>query len=234
MRTRVVGVTFSNEDGSSRTRIIAGMSSSDQICLERDPYNQYDSNAVKVCVLKNGEKKQIGFLAKEIAAEVSPKLRKNVNFNITIEGVGLWNDRPFCEIEITEIPTVQKPQTTIATSAPVAGPAFTPKPKTPQAPISGPTFSPKPKAPQAPASGPTFTPKPKTPQTPASGPTFTPKPKAPLASASEKTPRKPIHSQPKPNTPIINTEVPTKNSNSSGCFGLAIGIVVVISAICMI
>ena len=56
MITKVVGVTFSNEDGSSRARIIAGMTESDKVCLERDPYNQYDANAVKVCVLKNGEK----------------------------------------------------------------------------------------------------------------------------------------------------------------------------------
>ena len=53
MLTKVTGVTFSNEDGTSRTRIIASMSESDEIILERDPYNQYDSNAVKVCVKKD-------------------------------------------------------------------------------------------------------------------------------------------------------------------------------------
>ena len=103
MITKVVGVTFSNEDGSSRARIIANMSESDKIYLERDPFNQYDSNAVKVCVVKNGEKKQIGFLAKDIAAAISPKLRKGICFNIRIMGCGTWNDRPFCEIEIEEL-----------------------------------------------------------------------------------------------------------------------------------
>ena len=77
MRTKVVGVTFSNEDGSSRTRIIAGMTEYDKVCIERDTFKQYDANAVKVCVFKNGEKKQIGYLAKIIAAEISPKLRFN-------------------------------------------------------------------------------------------------------------------------------------------------------------
>lgn len=127
MITKVVGVTFSNEDGSSRARIIAGMTESDKVCLERDPYNQYDANAVKVCVLKNGEKKQIGFLSKDIAADVSSKLRRNVNFDVTIQGVGIWNDRPFCEIEIRESASSQSTSEPVTSATRVsAGPTFTP------------------------------------------------------------------------------------------------------------
>ena len=127
MITKVVGVTFSNEDGSSRARIIAGMTESDKVCLERDPYNQYDANAVKVCVLKNGEKKQIGFLSKNIAADVSSKLRRNVNFEVTIQGVGIWNDRPFCEIEIREsAPAQTAPEPATSSTRVAAGPTFTP------------------------------------------------------------------------------------------------------------
>ena len=127
MITKVVGVTFSNEDGSSRARIIAGMTESDKVCLERDPYNQYDANAVKVCVLKNGEKKQIGFLSKDIAADVSSKLRRNVNFEVTIQGVGIWNDRPFCEIEIREsAPAQTAPEPATSSTRVAAGPTFTP------------------------------------------------------------------------------------------------------------
>ena len=103
MRTKVTGVTFSNEDGTSRASIIARMSESDTICLERDPYNEYDSNAVKVCVVKNGSKQQIGFLERGLAAELSPKLRRGAHFPVTIIGCGMWNDRPFCEIEIDNI-----------------------------------------------------------------------------------------------------------------------------------
>ena len=112
MRTNVVGVTFSNEDGSIRARIIESMSETDQICVERDPYNQYDSNAVKVCVIKNGQKKQIGFLAKEIAADISPKMRRGTNYKATVVGCGSWNGRPYCEIDIQEIASKQ---TTTAT-----------------------------------------------------------------------------------------------------------------------
>ena len=103
MRTKVTGVTFSNEDGTSRASIIARMSEDDTICLERDPFNEYDSNAVKVCVVKNGTKQQIGFLERGLAAVLSPKIRRGANFPVTIVGCGMWNDRPFCEIEIDGI-----------------------------------------------------------------------------------------------------------------------------------
>lgn len=219
MRTKVVGVTFSNEDGSSRTRIIAGMTESDKVCIERDPFNQYDANAVKVCVLKNGEKKQIGFLAKEIAAEISPKLRKNVKFNVSIAGVGIWNDRPFCEIDIMEVASVPKEEVKPVTS----GPSFTPsKP-------SGPTFNPT--RPSGPAS---------TPSKPA-GPTFTPnRPSTPSSTPTSTTARATVSgtSQPKA-TPVTSSPRPSssttpQNTNNSGCLGIMVGIVVVLSALLML
>ena len=217
MRTKVVGVTFSNEDGSSRTRIIAGMTEFDKVCIERDPFNQYDANAVKVCVLKNGEKKQIGFLAKEIAAEISPQLRKNVTFNVSIAGVGIWNDRPFCEIDIMEVASAPKEEVKPVTS----GPSFTPsKP-------SGPTFSP------TRPSGPAFTP-----SKPAS-PTFTPnRPSTPSSTPTSSTATVSGASQPKttPETSSPRPSSPTtpQNTNNSGCLGIMVGIVVVISALLML
>lgn len=103
MRTRVTGVTFTNEDGSSRRAIIESMSEADTICLERDPYNQYDSNAVKVCVAKGGRNLQIGYLDKNLAAQISPKIRRGAQFPTTIVGCGIYNDRPYCEIDIDGI-----------------------------------------------------------------------------------------------------------------------------------
>lgn len=100
MRTHVSGVTFSNEDGTSRRSIISLMSETDTIVLERDPYNQYDSNAVKVCVMKNGRKLQIGYVEKKLAAEISPKMRRGAHFDVKIVGCGIYMDRPYCEIEI--------------------------------------------------------------------------------------------------------------------------------------
>lgn len=100
MRTHVSGVTFSNEDGTSRRTIISSMCENDTIVLERDPYNPYDSNAVKVCVIKGGQKKQIGYVEKRLAAEISPKMRRGAKFDVTIVGCGVYMDRPYCEIEI--------------------------------------------------------------------------------------------------------------------------------------
>ena len=216
MRTKVVGVTFSNEDGSSRTEIIAGMTEFDKVCIERDPFNQYDANAVKVCVLKNGEKKQIGFLPKGIAEENSPKLRKNVTFNVSISSVGFWNDRPFCEIDIMEVASAPKEEIKPVTP----GPSFTPsKP-------SGPTFNP------TRPSGPAFTP-----SKPAS-PTFTPnRPSTPSLTPTSSTARPTVSgaSQPK-TTPVTSSPRPSspttpQNTNNSGCLGIMVGIVVVISAL---
>ena len=103
MLTKVTGVTFSNEDGTSRTRIIASMTENDEIVLERDPYNQYDSNAVKVCVKNNGIVQQIGFIEKVLASKLSPKLRRGVKFNVRIESCGIYMDRPYCEIELVGV-----------------------------------------------------------------------------------------------------------------------------------
>lgn len=133
MIIKVVGVTFSNEDGSSRSRIIESMSKNDYICLERDPYNQFDSNAVKVCVLMNGERKQIGFLPKQYAAEISPKMRKNIAFDVKIVDVGVWCDRPYCEIMVEERPSAPKTDSAgvdinpTITSRRVVGPMFNPR-----------------------------------------------------------------------------------------------------------
>ncbi len=103
MIVKVVGVTYDNEDGSSRANIISRMSNTNKVCLERDPYNPYDSNAVKVLVLWRDEKKQIGYLPKDIAAKISPKLRRNVDFMVTVSRVGIWKNNPYCEIDIVEI-----------------------------------------------------------------------------------------------------------------------------------
>lgn len=189
MIKKVVGVTFSNEDGSSRARIIAGMNESDTICLERDPYNQYDSNAVKVCVIKNGEKKQIGFLDRETASDVSPKLRRGVNYNVTIMGCGVWNDRPFCELNITEI----------AASAPTTSSAPSPAAPRPVAPQPAAPVPPRPAAPVPPRPAAPATPR------PAVKPTVNPRP-----------------------------EVTHTPSSNSGCLGIMVGIVVVLSAFLML
>lgn len=145
MRTKVVGVTFSNEDGSSRARIISKMSESSKVTLERDPYNQYDSNAVKVLVFQDGENKQIGFLGKDVASTVSAKMRQGTQYKATVLACGIYMDRPYCEIDIQEMQTVAQEQPKVAPAAQrriIATPAPNPEPK--PAPKPEPKPEPKP------------------------------------------------------------------------------------------
>lgn len=207
MITKVVGVTFSNEDGSSRARIIAGMTESDKVCLERDPYNQYDANAVKVCVLKNGEKKQIGFLSKDIAADISSKLRRNVNFEVTIQGVGIWNDRPFCEIEIREsAPAQTAPEPATSSTRVAAGPTFTPNKPASASTKPGPTFTPNKLASAPTKPSPAFSPSNQTRQTESKVNSST------YASSTSSQNTKP-------------------QSGNSGCLGVMVFVAIVISAL---
>ena len=102
MRTKVVGVSFINDDGSNRANIISKMDENSKVFLERDPYNQYDSNAVKVLVIQDGEKKQIGFLGKDMASSISTKMKSGTQYDVSVVACGEYMDRPFCEINVEE------------------------------------------------------------------------------------------------------------------------------------
>lgn len=115
MRTKVVGVSFINDDGSNRANIISKMDENSKVFLERDPYNQYDSNAVKVLVIQDGEKKQIGFLGKDMASSISTKMRSGTQYDVSVVACGEYMDRPFCEINVEEKDAItQKDDNTVA------------------------------------------------------------------------------------------------------------------------
>jgi single-stranded-DNA-specific exonuclease len=61
--TKVVGVTF---DG--RQAVIKQMTAGEMLLLKREPYNRYDTNAIRVERL-NGS--QIGYLSKDLAQEIA-------------------------------------------------------------------------------------------------------------------------------------------------------------------
>ena len=227
MRTKVVGVTFSNPDGSSRQRIISRMSESDKIYLEREPTNQYDSNAVKVLVMQDGQKKQIGYLSKDVAADVSRKLKRGTTYDISIEGVGIWNDRPYCELDITENEsapvTIETPK---ANPTPV-GPTFTPKKPNTAQPAPGPTFNPNKQASPQPKSGPTFTP---TKQA-------TPQPKSNTATTNTVRPSNTSYTPSSTNysnTSSRGSQYTPPQPKKSGCFGILVVAAVIISVICFL
>lgn len=115
MRTKVVGVSFINDDGSNRANIISKMDENSKVFLERDPYNQYDSNAVKVLVIQDAEKKQIGFLGKDMASSISTKMKSGTQYDVSVVACGEYMDRPYCEINVEEKETItQKDDNTVA------------------------------------------------------------------------------------------------------------------------
>lgn len=75
LMTRLAGVTFANDDGSSRQQIIARFCFVGQgLTLVRQPRNPYDRNAIAVCVPAFGVLWQIGFVASELASLLAAAL----------------------------------------------------------------------------------------------------------------------------------------------------------------
>jgi hypothetical protein len=66
METRIAGVTYEN-----RQSIIADMEENEHVLLVREPENSFDDNAVSV---KRINGRQIGYLPRELAAKVAPRL----------------------------------------------------------------------------------------------------------------------------------------------------------------
>ena len=100
---KVVGVTFTNDDGSSRKDKIIEMSQyKDKVViqLEREPQNQYDPNAIKV--LADG--KQIGYIGKDYSGILAPMMDNEFRrFSARLKDCGEYKNRPYCEITINEL-----------------------------------------------------------------------------------------------------------------------------------
>lgn len=100
---KVVGVTFKNDDGSSRGDKIIEMSQHKDkvvIQLEREPQNKHDSNAIKV--LADG--KQIGYIGKDYSSILAPMIDNEFRqFSAKLKDCGEYKDRPYCEITINEL-----------------------------------------------------------------------------------------------------------------------------------
>ncbi len=64
--TKIVGVTFSNANGTSRQSLLGQCRLSERVQLIPEPTNRQDPNAVKVCRLSGA---QLGYLRRELADE---------------------------------------------------------------------------------------------------------------------------------------------------------------------
>lgn len=100
---KVVGVTFKNDDGSSREDKIIEISQHKDtviIQLEREPQNKYDPNAIKV--LADG--KQIGYIGKDYSSILTPMMDNEFRqFSARLKDCGEYKGRPYCEITINEL-----------------------------------------------------------------------------------------------------------------------------------
>lgn len=96
---KVVGVTFANEDGSSRKETILGMTTASPVDLIREPDNKYDKNAIKVIT---GDK-QIGYIGKEYASIMAPLMDNEIQFTAVVNDCGEFKKRPYCEIRINQL-----------------------------------------------------------------------------------------------------------------------------------
>jgi hypothetical protein len=86
---QVHGVTFKNDDGSSRQRIIKECSVGEVIELVPEPDNRYDSDAVKVC-RQNGD--QLGYLPSGHRMAEGGEL--NADYRVTIEEIYPFEEKP--------------------------------------------------------------------------------------------------------------------------------------------
>lgn len=80
--TKLVGVSFQNEDGSERQSLIKSLKQGDNLTIEAEPSNKYDSNSH---VIKFNSK-IIGHISRELSADlVNKKLNKE-----NIIGIKEW------------------------------------------------------------------------------------------------------------------------------------------------
>jgi len=120
LAVNVVGVTFKNENGTSRREYISEMIDKIQangfppaIILKREPTNKYDVNAVMVMHYdmedQDNQLKQIGYIGKDYAEILAPMMDSGVEFTACIRyendkfKIGLHKNRPYCHIAINQV-----------------------------------------------------------------------------------------------------------------------------------
>jgi DNA polymerase-3 subunit epsilon len=123
------GVTFANNDGSSRQRIIAnGVAPGIQLRLYYEPENPADSNAVAVC-LPDG--RQIGYLRQDVAWQVCAAVKQGGGAAaIVLKRTGGTPERPAYGVNIWvqlyDRPLPPRPTPSLMPPAPPAKPAKPP------------------------------------------------------------------------------------------------------------
>ena len=99
VKLKVVGVTFTNEDGVSRQQIISELTQGEQVIIRREPTNKFDTNAIMI-LSNNG---QIGYIGKDYATILAPMMDAGTQFDAKVADVGEYKNKYYVSININEI-----------------------------------------------------------------------------------------------------------------------------------
>lgn len=107
VRLKVVGVTFNNEDGTSRQEIISKVKKNTMIILVREPHNRHDKNAIAVFINDSSKPlnfsfKQIGYLGKQYATILAPIMDAGKRLSAKVINVDKYEGTWYCHIRIDE------------------------------------------------------------------------------------------------------------------------------------
>lgn len=99
VKLKVVGVTFSNDDGTSRQEIIKGLSIHSPLTLRREPTNKFDTNAIAVW----SEDKCVGYIGKDYASILAGMMDTGTQFTAIVGEVDCYKNTHYLHIIINEI-----------------------------------------------------------------------------------------------------------------------------------
>ena len=94
-KTKISGVTFSNEDGTNRQELIEELDEqmrdgdNIELTLQRDSGNAYDANAIAVL---GPDGVQLGYVSRKMAEEIAPIMDRGIRMRalvLAITGDGL-------------------------------------------------------------------------------------------------------------------------------------------------
>lgn len=83
--TNITGVTFTNDDGTSRQKYIEKLKPDDKLMLIREKNNKYDSNAVAVHDMKLHK---LGYIPKHMAGSLSKQIDAGKTFEVFVLSCG--------------------------------------------------------------------------------------------------------------------------------------------------
>jgi hypothetical protein len=89
--SKIAGVSFDNEDGSHRQKIIKKCSVGESLILKREPNNPFSKDGTAIAVFRStGE--QLGHIGHDLSGSLAPRMDAGTIFHVTIAEItgGTW------------------------------------------------------------------------------------------------------------------------------------------------